>query len=103
MVIYYIGLDIHKKTIAFCIKKPDGEIIEQGLVPARREALKKWIAGLPDPWVAAMEATIFTGWIYDLLKPYAKDLKVANSQMLKAIVASKKKMIASTPKKSLIC
>jgi predicted NBD/HSP70 family sugar kinase len=27
---YYVGLDIHKKTIAFCIKLIDGKIIEQG-------------------------------------------------------------------------
>ena len=26
---------------------------------------------LPEPWTAAMEATIFTGWIYDHLKPHA--------------------------------
>lgn len=91
MTIYYIGLDIHKKTIAFCIKKSDGEIIEQGSIPAKRSALTNWLTSLPGAWIGAMEATIFTGWIYDFLKPHAEDLKVANSQMLKAIVASKKK------------
>jgi transposase len=91
MIIYYIGLDIHKKTIAFCIKNPSGKIIDQGSVPANRTALEKWVTALPRPWIGAMEATIFTGWIYDFLKPYADDLKVANPQMLKAIAASKKK------------
>lgn len=38
-----------------------------------------------------MEATMFTGWIYDFLKPYTLNLKVANPQMLKAIAAAKKK------------
>ncbi len=38
-----------------------------------------------------MEATIFTGWVYDFLKPYAVDLKVAHPAMLKAITAAKKK------------
>jgi len=38
-----------------------------------------------------MEATIFTGWIYDHLKPYAAAVKVAHPLMLKAIAASKKK------------
>ena len=27
--IYYIGLDIHKKTIAYCIKKVDGTLVRQ--------------------------------------------------------------------------
>jgi len=26
-VFYYIGLDIHKKTVAFCIKKFDGTLV----------------------------------------------------------------------------
>jgi len=25
---------------------------------------------LPQPWSAAMEATVFSGWIYDHLKPH---------------------------------
>jgi transposase len=38
-----------------------------------------------------MEATLFTGWVYDFLAPYAAALKVAHPAMLKAIAASKKK------------
>ena len=38
-----------------------------------------------------MEATIFTGWIYDHLKPHAATTKVAHSLMLRAIAAAKKK------------
>lgn len=38
-----------------------------------------------------MEATIFTGWIYDFPKPHAQELKVAHPHMLKAITAAKKK------------
>jgi len=38
-----------------------------------------------------MEATLFTGWIYDFLLPHADELKVGHSYMLRAICASKKK------------
>lgn len=38
-----------------------------------------------------MEATMFTGWIYDHLKPQAAALKVAHPLMLRAIAAEKKK------------
>ena len=89
--IYYIGLDIHKKTIAYCIKRIDGMLVQQGTVSAERKALQKWLAGLPGPWYGAMEATIFTGWVYDFLKPHAVELKVAHPAMLKAITAAKKK------------
>ena len=89
--IYYIGLDIHKKTIAYCIKRIDGELIRQGTISAERKALQQWQSELPGPWYGAIEATIFTGWVYDFLKPYAVDLKVAHPAMLKAITAAKKK------------
>ena len=88
---YYIGLDIHKRTISYCMKAIDGALIGQGKIEADRKSLDEWAKGLPGPWVGAMEATIFTGWVYDFLKPYAVKLKVAHPEMLKAITAAKKK------------
>jgi transposase len=89
--IYYVGLDVHKKVIAFCVKTSGGKVIQQGMVKADRKALKLWLAGLPKAWVGGMEATLFTGWIYDFLKPHARELKVAHPEMVKAITAAKKK------------
>ena len=88
---HYIGLDIHKKTIVFCCKEVDGTIVDQGVIPATRQALSNWVKQRKQPWLAAMEATLFTGWIYDFLLPHCPELKVANPQMLKAITAAKKK------------
>lgn len=89
--LYYIGLDIHKRTISYCVKKVDGTIVQQGKIAAERKTLLKWVEGLRGSWYGAMEATMFTGWIYDFLKPHAVDLKVAHPEMLKAITAAKKK------------
>jgi transposase len=89
--LYYIGLDIHKKTISYCVKQVDGKIMQEGKLAADRKTLIQWMSGLPGPWLGAMEATLFTGWVYDFLKPYAVDLKVAHPEMLKAITAAKKK------------
>lgn len=89
--VYYIGFDIHKKTISYCIKLSDGKIVQQGKIDAERKVLFKWQSGLPGPWLGAMEATMFTGWIYDYLKPHALELKVAHPEMLRAITAAKKK------------
>jgi len=89
--IYYIGLDVHKKTIAYCVKKIDGTLVRHGVVAAERKALQQWQSELPGPWYGAMEATIFTGWVYDFLRPHAVELKVAHPAMLKAITAAKKK------------
>jgi transposase len=88
---YFIGLDIHKKMIAYCIKTIDGRLVAQGMVASDRESLNAWVKELPGPWIGAMEATLFTGWVYDFLAPHAFALKVAHPEMLKAITAAKKK------------
>jgi transposase len=88
---YYIGLDVHKRTISYCMKDGSGVIHAQGTIPATRLNLDLWMKTLPQPWSAAMEATVFTGWIYDHLQPHAAALKVAHPLMLRTIAAAKKK------------
>ena len=88
---YYIGLDVHKQKISYCVKDSSGCIHSDGWIPATRHDLDCWMKNLPQPWSAAMEATMFTGWIYDHLKPHATALKVAHPLMLRAIAAAKKK------------
>ena len=84
---YYVGLDIHKKIVSYCTKTADGTIVEQGVVPATRRELGRWVAGLEPGWVGGMEATLFTGWIYDFLKPHAAALRVGHPLRLKAITS----------------
>ena len=88
---YYIGLDVHKRTISYCVKDVTGKIFCEGQIPATRFDLDRWMKTLPQPWTAAMEATVFTGWIYDHLRPHAAAVKVAHPLMLRAIAAAKKK------------
>ena len=88
---YYIGLDVHKKTISFCVKDAAGKIHQEGRIGSTRRELDGWIKTLPQPRMIAMEATIFTGWIYDHLLPHAEKVKVAHPLMLRAIAAAKRK------------
>src|SRR5277367_1359744 len=88
---HFIGLDIHKKTISYCVKDVSGKVLSEGTVPATRIELNKWMRTLPAPWTVAMEATMFTGWIYDHLLPHAAAVMVAHPLMLRAIAAAKKK------------
>ena len=39
MQMYYIGLDVHKKTISYCIKDAGGQILGEGNVGATRHEL----------------------------------------------------------------
>src|SRR6201993_5050682 len=87
----YIGLDVHKKTISYCVKDASGRIQQEGKIGSTRRELDCWMKTLPQPWTVAMEATIFSGWIYDHLLPHATQIKVAHPLMLRAIAAAKKK------------
>ena len=49
---YYIGLDIHKKTISYCVKDVSGRIQQEGKVGSTRRELDCWMKTLPGrgPW-----------------------------------------------------
>src|SRR3974377_515260 len=63
----------------------------EGKIGSTRPELEAWIQTLPQPRMMAMEATIFTGWIYDHLLVHAEQVKVAHPLMLRAIALAKKK------------
>lgn len=58
---YYIGLDMHKKTISYCAKDASDQIHREGMIGATRNQLDAWIRTSPEPRKIAMETTIFTG------------------------------------------
>jgi transposase len=88
---HYIGFDVHKKTVSYCVKTGDGTILNEGKIAARRATLREWAAKRTQPWRGAMEATLFSGWIYDTLLPFAAALEMGHPAMMKAIGAAKKK------------
>lgn len=60
------------------MKDGSGRIYGEGAIPATRLDLDTWRKALPQPWTAAMKATIFTAWTYDPLLPHAATVKVAH-------------------------
>src|ERR1022692_4386554 len=52
---HYVGLDIHKKTISYCVRQSDGTILQENTIAATRPALETWMRQLPQPWTAGME------------------------------------------------
>ena len=37
----FIGLDIHKKTISYCVKDISGKVLSEGKIPAARQGLRE--------------------------------------------------------------
>jgi transposase len=88
---HYIGFDVHKKSISYCVKTKDGTIVEEGKLRATHDVLRQWAGKRREAWHGAMEATLFSAWIYDTLKPFAAELQIGHPALMKAIGASKKK------------
>jgi hypothetical protein len=99
---YFVGLDVHKKTISYCTKDASGRVHQGGKIGATRRELDCWMKTLPQPWIVAMEPTIFTGWIYDHLLPHAAQVKVAHPLMLRAMPRRRRKMTGLMPARSPI-
>ena len=88
---HYIGLDVHKRTVSFCEQRIDGTTVDSGTIPARRQGLEAWACSRDTPWIGGMEASLFTGFTYDVLKPYAIELRVGHPLQMKAISWAKHK------------
>ena len=90
MHFYFVGLDVHKQWIAYCVMDAAGNILIEGKIRATRAALDDWLKTLPGPWRGAMEATLFSHWIFEHLRPHAIELKMGHPQRMLAITAGKK-------------
>lgn len=49
---HYVGLDVHKKTISYCLRQSDGTIVREGT-----------IAQLGKHWRACWKAFLNRGWL----------------------------------------
>lgn len=90
---YFVGLDVHKQVIAFCVKTADGTITDEGKIEARRAGLDAWLEKMPKPeiWVGGMETTMFSHWIYYHLKERGANILMGHAARMKAICAGKQK------------
>jgi len=50
---YYIGRDVHKQKISYCVKEGGGKVFAERWIPATRFDLDRWMKTLPQPWSAA--------------------------------------------------
>ena len=63
---YYIGLDVQQVQDQLLRKGERWPNSLRGSIPATRYDLNHWMKTLPQPWSAAMGATMFAGWRRDV-------------------------------------
>ena len=88
---YYIGLDVHKKTISYCVKDASGQIHQEGKIGATRCGTGQLDEDAA-PTLDGSDGGNDFHWL-DLRSsaPTREQVKVAHPLMLRAIAAAKKK------------
>ncbi len=89
---YYVGMDLHKKSVVYRVIAADGRDQSEGrLTRPTPQALADWGQALATPWIGAMEATLFTQHVYQALLPFAHDLQVGDSRRVRMMNPNKHK------------
>jgi transposase len=60
---------LEQRKIRYCVKDSSGKVYADGSLPATRMDLDRSMKMPSQPWSAAIEATMSTGWIYDRRMP----------------------------------
>ena len=90
---YYIGLDVHKRKISYCVKDSSGRVFAEGLLSATRLDLDLWMKNA----ATAVECGDGSDHVHGLdlrsstITCCRPEMKVAHPLMLRAIAAAKKK------------
>jgi len=87
---FYVGLDIHAKTIAICVLNETGQFVHRSQVRTI-DQMMRILEGLPDRFEVCYEASCGYGHFHDLLCPVAARVLVAHPGQLRLIYRSKDK------------
>jgi len=88
---YYVGVDLHKRTSWFCILDSNGKKVKDKNINNQIEELEKFIKKIPKPFSVAVESTYNWYFFIDLIEPFAEKVYLANSYSLKAFAEQHKK------------
>jgi transposase len=88
---FYVGIDLHKKTIALCVVNQQRQVVKrQTLHCCEPERIRNLFAEL-GPFQAVVEATASYEWLWQLLEPLAQRLVLAHPKKLRVIAESTRK------------
>ncbi len=91
VIMYYSGIDYHKRFSYITTINEEGIILKQGKVQNNKAAFLNYFRGFEDSHQAVIEATAGWYWVHDLLKSFGIELIVAHAKYLKAISYAKVK------------
>jgi transposase len=84
----YVGLDLSRKRIDFCVLGEDGELVERGAVPADRDGLARLVfrlGGHGREVLAVIESMNGARFVHDQLELAGWGVEIADAQRVKGL------------------
>jgi len=76
--IKYIGLDVHKESIAIAVRNAAGKIVMECVIETKASMILQFLDGLRGDLHVTFEEGTWAAWLYDLLKPHVTKLVVCD-------------------------
>src|SRR4029077_6396009 len=87
----YVGIDLHKKTIALCVVNQERQVVaRKTLSCCEPDKIVQYFRALGE-FQAVVEATASYEWLWQLLEPLADRLVLAHPKKLRVIAESVRK------------
>lgn len=75
---YYLGMDVHKATIAIAVLDAFGKLIAQSIIETSTQAVRDFFGGLRGEVHVTFEEGNHAAWLYDMAQPLVKRVVVCN-------------------------
>ena len=78
MKIYYVGMDVHKATIALAVLDAFGKAISQSIIETSTQAVRDFFHSLRGEIHVTFEEGNHATWLFDVVQPLVKRVVVCN-------------------------
>ena len=74
----YIGMDVHKETISIAVLNAAGKLVIETVIESKASTIVQFMQGLRGDLHVTLEEGTWAAWLYDLLRPYVREVLVCD-------------------------
>jgi len=75
---YYIGMDVHKATIAIAALDASGKLVAQSIIETSTQTVRDFLHSVRGEVHVTFEEGNHAAWLYDIVEPLVKRVVVCN-------------------------
>jgi hypothetical protein len=79
----YVGMDVHKDTIALAVVNARGKVVTEAVIETAAVAVRDFFTGVRGTVHFTCEEGTHAAWLYDLLQPHVAEVVVRNPRQNK--------------------